>query len=154
MNRPATRSARLAGSTALAVLLIAGGLAAPRAHADQRPHTVITEEVRQEVTVSRHSVGPATTPPPAPAATEMAPPPPPGAVVAADVPPPPPRVEQPVGQPAPEYRWVPGHWSWENGAWAWTPGTWEQPPQQSAEWVPGRWEQRPDGWQWIPGYWS
>ncbi|TXH50905.1 MAG: hypothetical protein E6Q93_22810, partial [Burkholderiaceae bacterium] len=102
MNRPATRSVHLAGSAALAVLLIAGGLAAPRAHADPRPHTVITEEVRQEVTVSRHSVGPATTPPPAPTVTEMTPPPPPGAVGAADVPPPPPRVEQPVGQPAPE----------------------------------------------------
>ncbi|HNJ09673.1 MAG TPA: hypothetical protein PLY77_17150 [Plasticicumulans sp.] len=73
MNRPATRSVHLAGSAALAVLLIAGGLAAPRAHADPRPHTVITEEVRQEVTVSRHSVGPATTPPPAPAATGMTP---------------------------------------------------------------------------------
>lgn len=146
------------GRPALAALLALGTLAgtASTAQADGTGrHEVVTEEVRQEVTVTRHSTG---TPPPSPAApvVETRPAPPPAAtIVVTDAPPPPPpRPESPAGQPAPDYRWVPGHWVWQDGTWNWQEGAWERPPQQTAEWVPGRWEQRPEGWVWVPGYWS
>jgi WXXGXW repeat (2 copies) len=70
-------------------------------------------------------------------------------------PPPADVVENPNGQPGPQYVWVVGHYSWDGNDFQWHAGQWAMPPNGYHNWRAGHWDQVDNNnWSYTEGQWQ